>query len=102
MNNLGTIIIKPIITEKSMQEAKNGKYTFLVATGATKPVIRKEITDLFGVKVEKVYTSVIKTTTSRQTRFGRKNKELSYKKARVKLVKGAKIDLFDEVVEDKK
>ena len=50
------IILKPIITEKSMDGISSKRYTFKVATDATKPEIAKAIEELFGVEVAKVNT----------------------------------------------
>ena len=50
------IILKPIITEKSMDGISGKKYTFQVATDATKPEIAKAVEELFGVEVAKVNT----------------------------------------------
>ena len=50
------IILKPIITEKSMDGISNKKYTFEVASNATKPEIAKAVEELFGVEVAKVNT----------------------------------------------
>ena len=50
------IILKPIITEKSMDGISSKRYTFKVATDATKPEIAKAVEDLFGVEVAKVNT----------------------------------------------
>ena len=50
------IILKPIITEKSMDGISNKRYTFKVAQGATKPEIAKAVEELFGVEVAKVNT----------------------------------------------
>jgi large subunit ribosomal protein L23 len=50
------IILKPIITEKSMDGISNKKYTFKVAADATKPEIAKAVEELFGVEVAKVNT----------------------------------------------
>ena len=50
------IIIKPVITEKSMDELQNGKYTFKVAKNANKIEIKKAVEALFGVEVAKVNT----------------------------------------------
>ena len=50
------IILKPIITEKSMDGIANKRYTFKVAADATKPEIAKAVEELFGVKVAKVNT----------------------------------------------
>ena len=50
------IILKPIITEKSMDGIAAKRYTFKVAVDATKPEIAKAVEELFGVKVAKVNT----------------------------------------------
>ena len=54
------IIIKPIITEKAMDGIADKKYTFKVASDATKPEIAKAVEELFGVKVAKVNTMNMK------------------------------------------
>ena len=48
------IILKPVITEKSMDGISSKRYTFKVATDATKPEIAKAVEELFGVEVAKV------------------------------------------------
>ena len=50
------IILKPVITEKSMDGIANKRYTFKVAVDATKPEIASAVEELFGVKVAKVNT----------------------------------------------
>ncbi|NLZ67042.1 MAG: 50S ribosomal protein L23 [Clostridiaceae bacterium] len=50
------IILKPIITEKSMSETAYGKYTFVVAKGSTKLEIAQACEALFDVKVVRVNT----------------------------------------------
>ena len=50
------IILKPIITEKSMDLTADRKYVFKVAKDATKPEIAKAVEELFGVKVADVNT----------------------------------------------
>ena len=50
------IILKPVITEKSMDSIEAKRYTFKVAVDATKPEIAKAVEELFGVKVAKVNT----------------------------------------------
>ena len=50
------IILKPVITEKSMDGITDKRYTFKVAVDATKPEIAKAVEELFGVKVAKVNT----------------------------------------------
>ena len=50
------IIIKPIITEASMDMIAEKKYTFKVAGDATKPEIAKAVEELFKVNVLRVHT----------------------------------------------
>ena len=50
------IILKPIITEKSMDGISSKRYTFKVAADATKPEIANAVEELFGVEVAKVNT----------------------------------------------
>ena len=50
------IIIKPIITEKSMDGISSKRYTFQVAKNATKPEIAAAVEEIFNVKVAKVNT----------------------------------------------
>ena len=50
------IIIRPIITEKGYEAMAQGKYTFEVATDATKLEIKDAVEKLFSVKVKKVNT----------------------------------------------
>ena len=45
------IIIKPVITEASMDAIANKKYTFKVSADATKPEIAKAVEELFKVDV---------------------------------------------------
>ena len=54
--NKHDIIIKPVISEKSMDQLADRKYTFIVANDANKIEIAKACEDIFGVKVEKVTT----------------------------------------------
>ncbi len=94
------VIIKPIISEKSMVLAQNGIYTFEVAREANKDQVATAVTTAFNVHVIDVATSVIK---GKERRFGAKRtpKKMSdSKKAMVTVKKGEKIDLFD-IKEDK-
>ena len=50
------IIIKPLITEKSMDGIADKKYAFRVAKDATKPEIAHAVEEQFGVKVDSVNT----------------------------------------------
>lgn len=59
------IILKPIITEKSMDQIADKKYTFKVAVDATKPEIAHAVEELFGVKVAAVNTLNMKSKPKR-------------------------------------
>ena len=87
------IILRPVITEDSMERLPNGKYTFEVAKDANKVEIAKAIEELFGVKVAKVNTMSVK---GKQKRMGR---YLGYrpdrKKASVTLEGDKTIEFFD-------
>ena len=50
------IIIRPVITEQSMEATEMKKYVFYVAKDANKTEIKKAVSEIFGVKVEKVTT----------------------------------------------
>ena len=54
------IILKPIITEKSMDGIASKRYTFKVAIDATKPEIAAAVEELFNVEVADVNTIIMK------------------------------------------
>ncbi|OGM33389.1 50S ribosomal protein L23 [Candidatus Woesebacteria bacterium RIFCSPHIGHO2_01_FULL_44_21] len=87
-------MIKPILTEKSLAEAKAGRYSFWVPARSTKHQIKKLIGETFGVHVVRVRTQSraggIKTTLTR-----RKITVSPQKKAIVSLKAKEKIDLFE-------
>lgn len=92
------IVIRPIITEQSMEDLDIKKYVFEVATDANKIEIKKAIEEIFGVKVIKVTTI---NMDGKQRRNGRypAGRTASWKKAVVKLSEDSKtIDLFEGMV----
>lgn len=88
------IIIKPIVTEKSMEVLQDGKYTFKVAKTANKIEIAHAVEELFGVKVAKVNTISVR---GHAKRVGASAGYTSaWKKAIVTLEEGSKtIEFFD-------
>ena len=56
MKSVADIIIRPLITEKSMDGIAAKRYTFEVQKDATKPEIAKAVEEMFGVKVLDVNT----------------------------------------------
>ncbi|EKE13528.1 MAG: 50S ribosomal protein L23 [uncultured bacterium] len=88
-------MLKPIFTEKSLREAKNGNYTFQVSVGMDKKQIAAKITQLFGVKVIDVRTMKVGPEKGRNAR-GRNFSIQAVKKAVITLKSGDKIDVFEE------
>lgn len=97
-----TVLIRPIISEKSLTDAKFGKYTFEVLKSADKSSIKNDVEKTFNVKVKGVFTNITKGGKTKRTRFGIKSVPFSYKKARVQLARDQKIDIFEESVGDDK
>ncbi len=91
------IIIRPIITEKTMAGVQEKKYTFEVAKAATKIDIARAVEELFGVKVSKVNTLHVRGRMRRQGRF--EGYTRSWKKAVVTLTEASKtIEFFESMV----
>lgn len=86
--------IQPILTEKSMNEAKNGKYSFWVPLALSKHQIRELISTAFSVHVKGVRTQ--RTAGGTRTTLARKKiSVMPKKKAMVTLAAKETIDLFE-------
>jgi large subunit ribosomal protein L23 len=87
------VIIRPIITESTMDLSAQKKYAFKVNKDANKTEVRKAIEEIFGVDVAKVNIMNVSGKTKRMGRtIGR---TASYKKAVVTLTKDSKeIEIF--------
>ena len=94
MKMVQDIIIKPVITEASMDKLTEKKYTFKVASNATKPEIANAVEVMFGVKVASVNTISMKKKPKRLgVHFGYTS---DWKKAVVTLTADSKtIEFFD-------
>ncbi|MDR0596720.1 MAG: 50S ribosomal protein L23 [Clostridiales Family XIII bacterium] len=90
------VIIKPVISEKSMAGAENKRYTFRVATDANKTEIKRSVEEIFGVDVARVNTM---NYSGKLKRMGRNiGRRASYKKAIVILAKDSKeIEFFQSL-----
>lgn len=88
------VILKPLVTEKSMQGQAERKYTFLVNPDANKSQIKEAVEKMFaGAKVEKVYTMNLEGKNRR--RGMTVGKTAAKKKAIVKLTADSKeIEIF--------
>ena len=89
------VILKPVVTEKSMELMGEKKYTFLVHPEATKSQIKEAVEKLFeGTKVAKVNTMNLDGKTRRRGRTV--GKTAKSKKAIVKLTEDSKdIEIFE-------
>ena len=88
------VILKPVVTEKSMNAMADKKYTFLVHPEANKSQVREAVEKMVpGTKVDKVNTMNIQGKTKRRgMTFGKTAKT---KKAIVKLTEDSKeIEIF--------
>lgn len=91
------IILKPVITEASMEDLRAGKYTFRVLKTANKTEIKDAVEKIFGVKVAKVNTLRMRGRTRRMGRY--EGTTPSWKKAIVTLAEGSKtISFFDGMI----
>ena len=91
------IIIRPIITEQSMEDLDIKKYAFEVAKDANKIEIKKAVEEIFGVTVIKV-TTVRVPAKEKRTGAYPKGMTASRKKAVVKLSADSKnIELFESM-----
>lgn len=88
------IILKPVVTEKSMNAMATKKYTFLVHTESNKTQIKEAVEKMFpGTKVASVNTMNLAGKTKRRgATFGKTSKT---KKAIVQLTEDSKeIEVF--------
>ena len=98
MKNAYDIILKPVITEQSMEATEEKKYVFKVAVDANKSEIKKAVEEIFGVKVEKVNTLRMDGKMKRQG-AAPAGRRASYKKAMVNLTADSKtIEFFEGMV----
>lgn len=94
MTNPHDVIIRPLVTEESMMQISDKKYTFAVDRRANKTEVRNAVEKIFGVKVEKVNTINMKGKVKRMGRTAGKRSD--WKKAIVTLTTDSKeIELFE-------
>ncbi len=86
------VLIKPMISEKTIALMENDKYTFFVAKDANKTEIKKAVEEIFDVTVVDVNTRNQKGKLKRMGRF--EGRRPNTKKAIVTLKAGDKIEVF--------
>ena len=91
MRHYSSVIIAPVITEKSMTVRENNVYTFKVAKDATKDEIKKAVEDAFKVNVLNVNTLNTKSKRRRVGKYAGTTK--TFKKAIVTLKDGSSIEM---------
>ena len=98
MANVYDIVIRPIITERSMASVADKKYVFEVAKDAGKVEIKNAIEEIFGVKVAKDNT-INYDGKAKRLGAGRPGTRKSWKKAYVQLTSDSKtIEMFEGMV----
>lgn len=94
------ISIKPVLTEKATRlTEKLNVYTFAVSPDATKGQIKNLVEALYGVKVTRVNTAVMRAKNkSRWTKSGLlRGKTAQWKKALISVAEGQNIDFFSNI-----
>lgn len=85
------VLVRPIITEKTMGQAGANRFTFEVHPKATKPMIKTAVEKIFDVKVMKI------TTGKNPGKKRRRGRHVGYsatrKKATVTLREGDQIEI---------
>lgn len=85
------LIKRPLVTEKSTDLTKAGKYVFVVKNDATKPEIRKAVKEIY--KVDPVAVNIVNRPSKRKRMGALRGRQAGYKKAIVTLKSGEKIDI---------
>ncbi|MGH2499026.1 MAG: 50S ribosomal protein L23 [Candidatus Limnocylindria bacterium] len=86
------VLLRPVITEKSMLETNKGRYTFEVVRDASKQEIAQAVAEAFKVDVVAVNTMTVKGKTRRLGR--RVGRRPDWRKAVVTLVPGQRIERY--------
>lgn len=94
MRDPRTVLVRPIMTEKSMRlKEEHNAVTFEVAVDANKVEIRQAVEAVFNVKVQEVRTARMLGKLKRLGRF--EGRRPSWKKALVTLAPGHKIEFVE-------
>ena len=96
------IIIRPVVSEKSIDESTRGKYTFAVHRDANKIQIKAAIEELYKKENVTVVSVNVLTTKAKEKRRGNRRGQTvghttPWRKAIVTLAAGQKIEFFEGV-----
>lgn len=89
-----SIILQPVVSEKSFAKSEQGVYSFRVSKAANKKEIKNEIEAHFKVTVEKVNTVNRKGKKVLNWKSRVRNNRKDFKIAVIKLKSGDTIDIF--------
>ena len=95
MSDPRSIIIRPVVSEKSYGLLDAGVYTFIVDPRASKIEISNAVEEIFSVRVAKVNTLNRKGKRKRNRKAATYGKRPDTKRAIVTLAPGGRIDLFE-------
>jgi len=95
MSDPRSVIIRPVVSEKSYGLLDQSVYTFIVAPGANKAEIRDAVESIFGVNVVKVNTLNRKGKRKRNRRKPTFGNKADTKRALVTLATGQTIPIFE-------
>jgi len=90
-----SVLVRPVVSEKTYGLMDEGTYVFIVDKSATKIDVRHAVEQAFGVKVTNVNTLNRKGKGTRNRRTGVTGSRPDTKRAFVTLAEGDKIDLFE-------
>ena len=94
-----SILLKPLMTEKSNAAQSSGLYSFLVQKTSNKISIKREIERIYNVRVASVRTLI--HPSKRKARYMKRRiiegRRAGYKKAYVQLIQGDAIDFYAAV-----
>jgi large subunit ribosomal protein L23 len=95
------IVLRPVISEKSIDESGRGKYTFAVHNQANKIQIKAAVEELYKKENVTVIAVNVLTTKAKEKRRGRRGQSVGHttpwRKAIVTLAPGQKIEFFEGV-----
>ncbi|HEY7599160.1 MAG TPA: 50S ribosomal protein L23 [Candidatus Limnocylindrales bacterium] len=93
------VIVRPIVSEKSMDHTHRGKYTFEVHADANKLQVKAAVEELF--KVDVIGVNVLTTKSKEKVRGRRRGRTIGWtspwRKAVVTLAAGQKIEFFEGI-----
>jgi large subunit ribosomal protein L23 len=95
MRDAMSVLIRPVVSEKTYGLMDNNVYVFIVDSGATKIDVRNAVEQAFNVKVTNVNTLNRKGKSTRNRRTGVVGTRPSTKRAIVTLAEGDSINLFE-------